>query len=132
MSERPVVFITGAAGGIGSAASLEFVRRGYDVAMADVNAEKLEHLAEKINAGDAKALSIPGDLADLDYAKRAIDETIEYYGRLDVLVNNATWREIVTMQTISIESWEKTMRVGVTAPAFLSRWAATQMEKQGG
>ena len=132
MNDRPVVFITGAAGGIGSAASLEFAKRGYDVAMADINVEKLEDLAGKINTGDAQALPVPGDLSDLEYAKRAIDKTIESFGRLDVLVNNATWREIVTMRTISLESWEKTMRVGVTAPAFLSRWAATQMEKQGG
>ncbi len=131
MNKRPVVFVTGAAGGIGSATSLEFARRGYDVAMADVNAEKLEALAGQINSGAANTLPLPGDLADLDYAEASINKTIEHFGRIDVLVNNATWREIATMRTISVDSWEKTMKVGVTAPAFLSRWAATDMEKRG-
>jgi len=131
MSERPVIFITGAAGGIGNATCLEFARRGYDIAVADVNVEKLEDLAGQINSGDTKTLLLPGDLADLDYAEASINKTIEHFGRIDVLVNNATWREIKTMRTISVESWEKTMKVGVTAPAFLSRWAAANMEKRG-
>jgi 3-oxoacyl-[acyl-carrier protein] reductase len=48
------------------------------------------------------------------------------------LVNNAAWREIVSMRSISVESWERTVRVSLTAPAFMSRWAAETMQSQGG
>ncbi len=131
MSERPVVFITGAAGGIGSATCVEFARRGYDLAMADVDEKKLQKLMNQIDSEETSMLPLAGDLADLEYAESSIKKTVEHFGRIDVLVNNATWREIKTMRTISLESWEKTMRVGVTAPAFLSRWAAAEMEKRG-
>ena len=71
----------------------------------------------------SEALIQCGDLADLSFAESAIHKTIEKFGRLDVLVNNAAWREITTMRDISIESWDKTIRISLTASAFLARWA---------
>lgn len=131
MSERPVVFVTGASGGIGAATSLEFARRGYDVALAARSADRLEQVAAAVRDCGARAVVLPGDLADLEYAERAVAETIEQLGHVDTLVNNAAWREIVTMRTISVESWEKTLRVSLTAPAFLARWVAADMEQRG-
>lgn len=131
MNKRPVVLVTGASGGIGSATCLEFAKRGYDVAMADLSADNLESVAKQVQNIGGESLLLPGDLSDLEYAESAVRKTIDHFGKIDVLVNNAAWREIVTMRTISVESWEKTMRIGITAPAFLSRWAASDMEKRG-
>ncbi|MFH1267106.1 MAG: SDR family oxidoreductase [Planctomycetota bacterium] len=57
--------------------------------------------------------------------------TVDRWRRLDVLVNNAAWREVTTMRKINLNSWEKTLRVCLTAPAFLARWAAEVMEPRG-
>ncbi|MBL4883516.1 MAG: SDR family oxidoreductase [Planctomycetaceae bacterium] len=130
MENRPVVFITGAAGGIGTATCLEFASRGYDVAMADLSADPLESLAKQVQNLGVNSLILPGDLSDFDYAESAVQKTVDHFGKIDVLVNNAAWRELITMRTISLESWEKTLKICVTAPAFLSRWVAADMEKR--
>ena len=131
MSARPVVVVTGASRGIGAATAAEFAARGYDVAITARGEDGLAETAAAVRAAGAEALSLPGDLADLNLAERVIRTTIEHFGRLDVLVNNAAWRELLTLRTITLESWERTIRVCLTAPAFMSRWAAEQMERQG-
>lgn len=131
MSEKPVVFITGAARGIGRATALEFARRGYDVAALDVLKDELAATTEAAAAHGATTHCQCGDLADLEFAERAIRQAAEVFGRIDVLVNNAAWREQIPLRRISLESWERTLRICLTAPAFLSRWAAEFMEPRG-
>src|SRR5206468_5769259 len=55
---------------------------------------------------------------------------IESLGRIDVLINNAAWRDLVTMRSISLDSWERTLRICLTAPAFFARAVARDMEKR--
>jgi 3-oxoacyl-[acyl-carrier protein] reductase len=78
----------------------------------------------------ASALLLAGDLNDLAFAEQAVQTTIDRFGRVDVLVNNAAWRELSTMREITVESWERTLRVCLTAPAFLARWCAADMERR--
>ena len=74
---------------------------------------------------------IDGDLFDLSFCKRVVDATIEHFGRVDVLINNAAWREVISMRHITPESWDRTLRICLTAPAFLARWAAEDMQQRG-
>ncbi len=131
MNDKPTVFITGAARGIGRATALEFARRGYDIALLDRLDDELKATADEIEQTGTATLSYCGDITDFEFAESAIRQTAERWGRLDVLVNNAMWREQSTMRQISIQSWEKTLRIGLTAPAFLARWAAEIMEPRG-
>lgn len=126
MSDRPVALITGAAGGIGSATALEFARRGYDLAVTDLH--PLDDLTSKARPLGARVFAATGDLADLAFAEQFVHDAAAAMGHIDVLVNNAAWRELLTMREITPQSWDKTIRVCLTAPAFLARWAATHME----
>jgi len=128
---RPVAFVTGASRGIGAATALELARQGYDLALLGRTAEALDGVAGQVALAGGKALALPGDLADLEFAESAVRQCHEKFGRIDVLVNNAAWREIASMRDISLDSWEKTLRVCLTAPAFLSRWAAEHMQRRG-
>jgi 3-oxoacyl-[acyl-carrier protein] reductase len=127
---KPVAVVTGAARGIGAATALEFARRGYNVGVTDVLEAELAATAAQATAAGARVFTRHGDLADLAFAERFIAAASAQFARLDVLINNAAWRELLTMREISVESWDRTLRICLTAPAFLARWAASQMERQ--
>jgi len=132
MSGRKVAVITGASRGIGAATAVEFAGRGHDLTLAALEADELEKTAAKVRSAGATVHLVPGDLSDLDYARSIVNETDKKFGRLDVLVNNAAWREPLPMQRMTIESWDKTLRVTLTAPAFLIKWSAEVMQRHGG
>lgn len=129
MSEVRVAVVTGATGGIGASVAHELASRGYALALLDTNEDSLAQLVAGIQS--TRAIALPGDLTDLAYAETAIRQTIDQLERIDLLVNNAAWREVVTMREITLESWDRTLRVCLTAPAFLARWCATDMERRG-
>lgn len=131
MGNRPVALITGASQGIGAVTAETLAERGYDCALLAPDQAGLEQTAAKVLAAGGESLICPGDLCDLDSTRNSVEQCVQHWGRLDLLVNNAAWREIVTMREISLESWEKTLRVCLTAPAFLARWCAEQMERAG-
>jgi NAD(P)-dependent dehydrogenase (short-subunit alcohol dehydrogenase family) len=130
MTNKKVVIITGAGGGIGGAIAEKFAKEDFLVVLADINEDHLQEKKVFIEKKyGAQCFSCPGDLSDSEYINRLIEETIRQWGRIDVLVNNAVWRTIETMRTIDIQTWERTLRICLTAPAFLSQKAAAQMEK---
>jgi NAD(P)-dependent dehydrogenase (short-subunit alcohol dehydrogenase family) len=131
---RPVALVTGASRGIGAATAREFARRGYDVTISARGEDGLGETAAAVEAAGGNGLALAGDLAepgDLEFARSLVDRTVERFGRIDVVVNNAAWREMATLRTIGLDSWERTIRIGLTVPAFLSRWAAEHMERAG-
>ncbi len=130
MKESPVVIITGAAGGIGSAAALKFASNGYAVTVVDINLSGLNALEKKFKNVACDYLCIHGDMQDLHFVETIVEKTVSKWGRVDVLVNNAIWRTIETMRTITEANWEKTLKIGLTAPAFLAKHVAIVMEEK--
>ena len=128
MNENLVALITGASQGIGAATAIEFAARGHHVALLARNRVALEETAARCAEHGVGTLVLAGDVGDLEWAENAVAQIVEEWGRVDVLVNNAAWREVVTMRQISLASWEKTLRICLTAPAFLARWCAANMQ----
>lgn len=131
MENKKVAIVTGAAGGIGEAIALKFAAGGYALALVDIDAEGLARLKIKLEALRCDFLCIPGDLQDEYFINLIIAKTIDQWGRIDVLINNAVWRTLETMRSISLKDWEKTLRICLTAPAFLAKHAAAVMEGKG-
>ncbi len=132
MSEQPVVVVTGAAGGIGSAMARIFSDRGYRLSLVDRDTEKLNALRDELSAAGENLLTQDGDLANLEFCEALIQKTTTRFGRLDLLVNNAAAHDFTTMRSVTVEEWDRILRVNLTVPAFLARWAAAEMEKTGG
>jgi 3-oxoacyl-[acyl-carrier protein] reductase len=125
-----VALITGASRGIGAATALQLTKAGYRLSLVSTSVDSLSNVMVQIAKEGGEALSLPGDLADLDFAKSAVDATVGKFGRIDVLVDKAATRDIVSMRRITVESWERTLRVCLTTPAFLARWAAEDMQRR--
>ncbi|RRB07479.1 SDR family NAD(P)-dependent oxidoreductase [Larkinella rosea] len=129
--DKRVVIITGAAGGIGRATAEKFATENFRLVLSDIAEEPLKTLAADLkNRYSADCLPVVGDLAQLPDLEQLVAQTIQQFGRIDVLVNNAAWRTLETLRTMEIETWEKTLRVCLTAPVFLTKWVAQHMEKQ--
>ena len=111
---------------------LQFAARGYDVVVTGPAEQSPDETATQARAAGANVLTITGDLQDEKFADKLVDATIARFGRVDVLVNNAAWRELLTMREMTMESWQKTIQICLTAPAFLARRCAGEMEKRGG
>ncbi|WP_437223658.1 SDR family NAD(P)-dependent oxidoreductase [Planctomicrobium sp. SH661] len=131
MSDRPVAIVTGASRGIGAATVKAFAQGGYDCVLVAHDEHQLNQVASDCEANGAATLVCAGDLCDLEFARTTVDRARDRWGCIDVLVNNAAWRDIVTMRQIELSSWEKTLRICLTVPAFLSRWCAESMEPAG-
>ena len=130
MKDKKVVIITGAAGGIGIAMAKKFAEHKFCIVLADIKLEEINKEAEiLIKKYKTECLICHGDLEDSGYVKKIVKETIRKWGRVDVLVNNAAWRIVETMRTISLENWEKAIRINLTAPAFLAKYVAKTMEE---
>jgi NAD(P)-dependent dehydrogenase (short-subunit alcohol dehydrogenase family) len=110
----------------------EFAARGYAVGIVGRSAERLEEVRQRLEAAGGRVVALVGDLADLAFAESVVRTVAARFGRLDVLVNNAAARELITMRDITPAEWDHAIRVCLTAPAFLARWAAEEMEAGGG
>lgn len=127
MENKKAAIVTGAANGIGQAVAIKFAENNYRVTLVDK--EPLTHTINLLNKIQGEALACVGDIADTGFIKQIIDQSVEKWGRIDVLVNNAAWRTIETMRTMNMDTWEQTLKVCLTAPAFLAKWSAEVMER---
>lgn len=130
MNSNKVAIITGASKGIGRSTALKFAANNYNVALVGRNLEELNQLRLEIDKNyNMQVLICTGDLANEEFLRQVVAETVRKWGRIDTLINNAAWRTIETMRTISLENWESTIKVCLTAPAFLAKYAAAVMEE---
>lgn len=129
--QNKVVLITGASKGIGRQTALEFASAGYDVAITARKDASLQKLKQEIQTLYNKdCLVVSGDLSDTAFVQSVAGSVLERFGRIDVLINNAAWRTIETMRSIELATWEKTLRICITAPAFLAKYCAAAMEER--
>lgn len=127
-----VALVTGASAGIGTAVAEEFAHRGYAAGIVGRDAKRLDEVRRRIEAAGGRVLALSGDLGDLGFAESVVRQVAAAFGRLDVLVNNAAARELKTMREMTPAEWDRTIRVCLTSPAFMARWAAEEMEWHGG
>src|SRR5689334_1360349 len=84
-----VAFVTGAGSGIGRATAQAFAREGASVVVADVSEQGNQETVRMIEAAGGRALAVTCDVTQADDVRRAIEKTVEAFGRLDVAFNNA-------------------------------------------
>jgi len=131
--EGRVVLVTGAARRVGRAIALRFARAGCGVAIHYLHSvEEAQRTADQCQALGVAAEMFRADLGDPVATAALIPEVLERFGRLDVLVNNASVFEPMTLDTFSPAEWERTLRINLTAPMILAHAARAALEQAGG
>ena len=126
-----VAAITGGAAGIGEATVRRFVQEGASVCFADRDRERGTKVEEEL-ASEGKVLFVATRTENEAEAANFIDRTVDRFGRLDVLVNNAAIRLFQTVVEASEESWDAILGVNLKGYAFCARAAVPAMASTGG
>ncbi len=130
---RQIAFITGGAGGIGSATARRLAAEGAHVVLADLNLEGAQKVAGEINAkyGENRALAIRMDVTDEEAVRAAFRETALFYGGVDILVNNAGLATSSPFDETTLQEWNLNMNVLGTGYFLVAREAFRLMKAQG-
>jgi NAD(P)-dependent dehydrogenase (short-subunit alcohol dehydrogenase family) len=123
-----VAIITGAYRGLGRAAAERLHERGAAVA---VNVRDRERAEERARSIGERAVAVPGDLADPGAAEEIVRATLERFGRVDIIVNNAAMARSTRFPDLSAEEWRQALEVNMTAPFLLIQAALPAMKAQG-
>jgi 3-oxoacyl-[acyl-carrier protein] reductase len=127
--EGKVAIITGAARGIGRACAELFAQQGASVVVSDIDAVPTHEAAAQIQASDRDALAFPGDVTSPDFAPALIKATLDRYGRIDAIVNNAGYTWDGTVHKMSDEQWHAMIEVHLTAPFRIIRAASEYLRE---
>lgn len=127
-----VAIITGATSGIGRETAREFAAAGSKVVVAGRRQERLAELVEEIEIKGGKALAVQTDVADQAQVERLVAATVEKFGRVDVLVNNAGVAIASRFEEMPLEDFRRLMDVNFWGAVFACRAAVPQMRKQRG
>ena len=124
MFRNKVVIVTGATSGIGQATSVMFAAQGAKVVLVGRNASRGQEIEKEITAANGTAVFIQCDVSREDEAKGMIDATLEKYGRIDVLFNNAgIMPQSTEIENIPVEDWRKTFDTNINGMFFVTRYA---------
>jgi NAD(P)-dependent dehydrogenase (short-subunit alcohol dehydrogenase family) len=126
-----VALITGGDSGIGRSVAVLFAKEGADVAIVYLNEQQdAEETASLVKKYGKEALLIPTDISVEVNCKNAIDTTIEKFGKLDILVNNAAVQyEQHDIQDISAQQWEYTFKVNIFSYFYLCKYASQHLKE---
>ena len=130
----PSAIITGGSQGIGKETALLFARKGYDLVLTARQAETLEATAAEVRAVGTKVLAVTCDVSQEAEVNNLISKALEYFGSIDVLINNAGGCMTGPIENTSLDDWHRVMDVNVWGyihtihallPHFLVRSAGT-------
>lgn len=128
-----VAIVTGASSGLGRAIALRFAAEGAALALADVREDPIEGGVTThglIEANGGKAIYIDTDVSDWNAVDRLVSRTVERFGRLDILVNNAAVYTSTNLLETLPEQWQQVIGVNLTGPFLCARRAVMQMMEQ--
>jgi NAD(P)-dependent dehydrogenase (short-subunit alcohol dehydrogenase family) len=128
--ENKVALITGADSGIGRAVAVLYAREGADIAIVYLEEDQdAQETQRAVEAEGRRAILIPGDVGDPEFARFAVEQTLEAFDRLDILVNNAAFQESAeSLDQITDEQWDRTFRTNIYGYFHMARAALPHLE----
>ena len=128
-----VAIVTGGASGIGRASAIAMAAEGAAVCIGDVNAAGGAQTASEIHSSGGRALFVRADVASSKDAQHLVRQTVDAFGAVHILHNNAYWaRPGRNVLTLSEEDWDRTLAVCLKSMYLMSRFAIPHMLQSGG
>lgn len=125
-----VAFITGAASGIGLEIAKTFAKEGAKVVITDLNEKGAQDAVHSLKEQGYEALALPCDVTKEEQIEESINKTVETYGTVDIVVNNAGFQHVANIENFPTETFEKMLKVMVTAPFIAIKKVFPIMKKQ--
>ncbi|MGE5391952.1 MAG: 3-oxoacyl-[acyl-carrier-protein] reductase [Deltaproteobacteria bacterium] len=126
-----VALVTGSGRGIGRAIALELAREGYRVAVNDLCTDgPAQEVLAQIEAAGGMGMVVGADISDPRAAREMIDQVVDRFGRIDVLVNNAGINRDQLLVRISDEEWDQLIRTNLNGAFYCSRAAVKHMMRK--
>ena len=130
--ENRVAFITGGSSGIGEGTARRFAQEGAAVAIADLQAEQGERVQRDIEAEGGKALYVACDVSSPEAVQRAIDTTVERFGKLDIVFANAGINGVWTpVEELQPEDWDRTIDINLKGTYLTVHFAVPHLKRNG-
>jgi gluconate 5-dehydrogenase len=130
--EGRTAIITGASGGLGKEAALALASVGCDVVIAARNREALEHVAAGVQQKGRQCLAVQTDISQAAEVQRLVDRTVERFGRIDILVNNAAIAVEKLFADLTEAEWRRVIDTNLHGTFLCTQAAGKQMIQQGG
>jgi NAD(P)-dependent dehydrogenase (short-subunit alcohol dehydrogenase family) len=124
-----VALITGGDSGIGKAVAIAYAREGADVAISYLNEhEDAQEVGNWVKRAGRKELLLPGDISQEEHCRSLVEKTVQQFGRIDILVNNAAFQQTrESLDEISSEEWDRTFRTNIYSMFYLVKAAVPHM-----
>ncbi len=129
--EGKVALITGGNSGIGSATAALLAKEGAAVVLTGRNQERGEQVAQAINEAGGKAMFLRCDVRVADDCRQAVEQTLERFGRIDVLFNNAGVFHPKTVPECTEQEWDETIDSSLKGAFLMSKYALPSMIERG-
>lgn len=129
--EDKVAIITGGDSGIGRAVAVLYAREGADVLIVHLPEEQsdADETRRHVEATGRRCVTLAGDVTDPDFCREIIDRTIEEFGQIDILVNNAAWQNRKpALDDITEDEWDRTFKTNIYAFFHLAKAAVPHMK----
>jgi NADP-dependent 3-hydroxy acid dehydrogenase YdfG len=128
--EGKVVVITGASSGLGEAAARLLSSLGAPVVLGARRVDRLQKLADELNAAGGKALAMATDVTKAEQVQKLVDAAVEKYGRVDVIINNAGLMPHSPLERRKIEDWDRMIDVNIKGVLYGIAAVLPYMQKQ--
>lgn len=126
-----VAIVTGSTSGMGRATALLFAREGAKVVVTGRNEERAKAVVDDIKSEGNEAIYVLVDTSNVEDVKNLVDVTLDTYGTVDILFNNAGALSMSSIQDVSIDEWNKVFNVNVTSSLYLTQLVAPIMKEKG-
>ncbi len=125
-----VAIVTGAGSGLGEATAHALARAGCVVACCDIDDDAAARVSNELSKYDVRAIGIGCDVSDENDVSGAVDQTVDTFKRLDIVVNCAAIDHTVSVADMSVEQWDQVIGVNLRGPFLFAKAALPVMQQQ--